>query len=63
VYKIAAHLPEGPPDIETHDVQPEETGKKCKVDDEGCKKTKYISGRIIARIIHLRYRTSLLSVP
>ena len=28
------HLPERPPDIKTHDVQPEETGQEGEVDDE-----------------------------
>jgi hypothetical protein len=37
VYRIVTHLPESPPDIETHDVQPEEAGKKCEEGDESCK--------------------------
>ena len=53
--QIAAHLPESPPNIETHDVQPEEVGKKCEESDETCKETRYIAGRIIALIIHLKY--------
>ena len=61
VCQIAAHLPESPPNIETHDVQPEEVGKKCEESDETCKETRYIAGRIIALIIHLKYWASLIS--
>jgi len=63
VYQIAAHLPESPPDIETHDVQPEEAGKKCEEGDERCKETRYIAGRTIAFITHLKYGGSLISFP
>jgi hypothetical protein len=63
VYQIAAHLPECPPDIETHDVQPEEAGKKCEVGDEPCKKTKHIAGTTIAGVFHLKYELHSYRFP
>jgi hypothetical protein len=36
------HLPEGPPDVETHHVQPEEAGVEGKEDGERCKKEKFL---------------------
>lgn len=32
------HLPKGPPDIEAHRVQPEESRQKEKVHENGCEK-------------------------
>ena len=63
MYHTAAHLPESPPDVETHDVQPEKVGMKCEVDDERCKEKRYVAGRTIALITHWKYGVSLISFP
>jgi len=39
---VVTHLPEGPPDVETHHVQPKEAGVEGKEDGERCKKEKFL---------------------
>lgn len=37
------HLPEGPPNIKTHDIQPKEGSQKGKQHDVGCNKGMNVS--------------------